>query len=175
MKIILFLLMATFYQITNAQIFKCKTSSGKITYSESECPKNMNGGEIFIEDNVIDSSYLRGKVESSKNQNLNTTTTTTSVTTQTPKKHDGNSSNYMPSYEKNLRLSQLKVQMTDQSFPEKVMDAKNEYAILNMRQAKMLVYDKEQLRKNLKVDLTHPERKKRQTAMYELASIYQQY
>ena len=173
MKILLFLLLTTFYQVTNAQIFKCITSAGKITYSESECPKHMKGGELFIEDNVIDSSYLRGKVESSKNQK--STTSTTIVTTQSTKKLNGNSINYMTSFDKTIRLNQLKVQMTDQSFSEKVMDAKNEYAVLNMRRPKMLGYDKEQLRKNLKVDLTHPDQKKRQTAMYELASIYQKY
>ena len=171
MKILLFLLLAAFNQVINAQIFKCITSAGKITYSESECPKNMKGGELFIEDNVIDSSYLRGKVESSKNQK----STTTTVTTQATKKLNGNSINYMTSYDKTIRLNQLKLQMTDQSFSEKVMDAKNEYAVLNMRQPKMLGYDKEQLRKNLKVELTHPDLKKRQTAMYELASIYQKY
>ena len=131
----------------------------------------MKGGELFIEDNVIDSSYLRGKIQSSKYQK----STTTTVITQSTKKLNANSDNYMTSFDKTTRLNQLKVQMTDQSFSEKVMDAKNEYAVLNMRQPKLLGYDKEQLRKNLKVDLTHPDQNKRQTAMYELASIYQKY
>lgn len=115
MKLLFTLLLVIFPLITNAQIFKCKTSSGKITYSESACPKNTSGGEIIIEDNAIDSSYLRGKVESQKMQKLNSSKSQTTVTTIT----STNSSKYMSSYDKDIRLKQLKVQMSDNYYFEK--------------------------------------------------------
>lgn len=172
MKLITLLLLIAFSTVANAQIFKCKNSAGKITYSESACPDNMTGGEIVIEDNAIDSSYLRGKVESQKNQNLSSSTTQTSVTTKT---FDNESSSYMTIYDKETRLNQLKVQMGDQKYYEKKADAKNEIAKLKYGKTHSLSHDLEQRRKNLKVDLTHPDPLKRQTALMDLEVLYTNY
>ena len=66
--------------------------------------------------------------------------------------------------------------MSDQSaFSEKISDAKNEYAQLERGRPKSLPYDLEQKRKNLKVDLTHSERIKRQMALSDLTNIYLNY
>lgn len=148
-----------------------KNSAGKITYSESTCPKNMSGGEIIIEPNVIDSAYIRGKIESQKIQKSNS-----SVTTVISETSINNTAHYMSDYDKDIRLKQLRVQMSDQStFSEKLSDAKNEYAQLESGRPKSLSHDLEQKRKNLKVDLTHPERIKRQAALKDLANIYFNY
>ena len=172
MKIIMLLFLVTFNTAVNAQVFKCKNSAGKITYSESACPDNMTGGEIIIEDNAIDSSYLRGKVKSLKIQNLKSSTAQTSVTTKT---FDNNSTNYMSSYDKDNRLNQLKVQMSDQKYYEKKTDAKNEIAKLKNGKTHILSHDLEQKRKNLKVDLTHLDPLNRQTALSELDALYTNY
>lgn len=172
MKIILLSFLVSFNTIANAQIFKCKNSVGKITYSESACPKNMSGGEIIIEDNAIDSSYLRGKVESQKMLKLNSSTTQTTVTTQT---FNNESTIYMNSHDIDTRLNQLKVQMSDQTYYEKKADAKNEIGKLNNRKPRSLSHDLEQRRSNLKVDLTHRDPLKRQAALSDLSALYSNY
>ncbi len=172
MKIILLLLLAIFPSVINAQVYKCKNAAGKITYSESACPENMRGGEIVIEDNAIDSSFLREKVQSHKNLNTNSSVTNTTVTTRT---NTNIPTNYMSSYDRDIRLNQLKVQMSDQSFNEKRTDAKNEFSKVNKARPKSLSHDLEQRRKNLKVDLTHPDPIKRRTALTELSKLYSNY
>ena len=163
--------MIFYHQSIHAQVYKCKNSAGKITYSESTCPKNMSGGEIIIEPNVIDSTYIRGKIESQKIQKTNSSVIT--VTTET---FNNSTAHYMSDYDLDIRLKQLKVQMSDQSaFSEKISDAKNEYAQLESGHPKSLSHDLKQKRKNLKVDLTHPEQTKRQAALSGLTTIYFNY
>ena len=93
MKWIVLLLMIFYHQSIYAQVYKCKNSAGKITYSESTCPKNMSGGEIIIEPNVIDSAYIRGKIESQKIQKSNSSVTT--VTSETSDTFNNISEHYM--------------------------------------------------------------------------------
>ncbi len=171
MKFLFILLLVISPLITNAQIFKCKTSTGKITYSESACPKNMSGGEIILEDNAIDSSYLRNKVESQKMQKLNSSSSQTTVTTMI----SNNSNKYMTSYDKEIRLKQLKVQMSDMTYFEKKADAENEYSKLSSREPRSLTYELEKRRNNLKVDLTHRDPLKRQNALRDLSDVYANY
>ena len=172
MRLILLLLMVIYHQSINAEVYKCKNSAGNITYSESECPKNMTGNELLIEPNVIDGAYARGIIESHKIKNSNTSIIETTVSTKTI----SNSTSYMSSYQKDARLNQLKIQMSDQtSFYEKASDARNEFAKLNKPQPKNLSYELEMKRKNLKVGLTHPERSNRQKALSDLSAIYSYY
>lgn len=172
MKQIFLLVLVFCNTAVEAQIFKCKNTAGKITYSESTCPKNMSGGEIIIEDNVIDSSYLRGKVKSQKMQELNSSTNQTTVTRQTL---NNKSIIYMNSYDIDTRLNQLKVQMSDQTYYEKIADAENEIGKLKNRKPRSLSHDLEQKRSNLKVDLTHRDPLKRQSALSDLSDLYLNY
>lgn len=172
MKFIILLLIVNFQQIASAEVYKCINSAGKITYSESTCPKNTNGGELIIEPNVIDSSYIRNKIQSDKLQKLNSTKTETTFTTESSIDSNGG---YMPSHEKETRLRHLRIDMSDGNSYEKISDAKTETAVLNRRPPKSLSYDLEQKRRNLKIDLSASEYSKRRTALSRLNSIYTYY
>ena len=79
----------------------------------------------------------------------------------------------MTSFDKDVRLKQLKVQMSDNYYFEKKADAENEYSILNRKETHSLSDELEQKRKNLKVGLTHP--LKRQNSLKELSKVYANY
>lgn len=165
---IFLLLLTTYQQVANAEVYKCINAAGKITYSESACPKNMNGGQLIIEPNVIDSSYIRNKIQSEKLQKLNSSEAQAKNTTDI----SGYITNYMPLHDKETRLRQLRVDMSEGLYSEKISDAWNETAVLNSRPPKSLSYELEQKRRNLKVYLTHSEHSKRGSALSGLASIY---
>ena len=81
----------------------------------------------------------------------------------------------MSGYDKDTRLKQLKVQMSDNYYYEKKADAENEYSKLSRREPKSLSYGLEQKRNNLKVDLTHRDPLKRQNALRDLSDVYANY
>jgi ribosomal protein L29 len=166
MKLVLFTFLISFNHITYAQIFKCKSTNGKITYSESPCPSSSKESLLVIEENVIDSSEIRKQVQSQKSQQINTTSSNSII---------DNDIRYMSSYDKETRINQLKVQMMDTSFQEKVTDARNEQSVLNSTRPKLLSYDMEKTRSNLKVDLTHRDPSKRRAALSSLSQLYNSY
>lgn len=121
---------------------------------------------------MIDSSYIRNKIQSDRLQKLNSTKT--EVTVKAESSIDSNGS-YMPSEDKETRLRQLRIDMSDGNSYEKISDAKSETAALNRRLSKSLSYDLEQERRNLKVDLSASDYSKRRTALLRLSSIYSHY
>ena len=79
-------------QTVFAEIYKCKTSDGKVIYSESPC-EGMTSQRINVIDNSLDSSSLRRKAQNSKatvdsnssvSGNQKTTITKTPTTTRAP-------------------------------------------------------------------------------------------
>lgn len=162
-------------QTVFAEIYKCKTSKGKVIYSESPC-EGMTSQRMDMIDNSLDSSGLRREVRNSKatavtnssvsgNQETTITGTTTTLAAQT-----------MSEYDKHNRIRENIV--TSRSIvatSEKKSDALNENEILNKTVVNDLGYEDNVKRRNLKVDLNSIDRPKRYRAMSQLSSLYSKY
>lgn len=51
MKLLLAILVFLFSAAAEAEIFKCKDTNGKISYSSTKCKQYQKGGEITVHDN----------------------------------------------------------------------------------------------------------------------------
>lgn len=169
-KFITCILLTLLPQLTFAAIYKCKTSSGKTVYSESECPSNTSGTQINLDSNVIDSSAIRNKIANEKTHSNNVNSKSTPAINTRP------SDNLMTTHDKQLRLSGLSIDMNDdRAFSEKIVDAKNEHAYLSGTAVHNLSYEDELKRRNLKIDLNSPDASKRSNAFQELLTLYKKY
>ncbi len=153
-----------------SQVYKCKTAKGKIIYSEEPCTSGLQGGQLNLEDNVLDNSGFRKQAairETQQNHGSSQSTTT-----------DNHQSlaNKMSAYDKELRLRELKMDMIDQqSSAESRTDASREYRYLDKNTVNALSYEDEIKRRNLKVDLGSYNRSKRDKAISQLTQIYTKY
>lgn len=167
---ILLFLIAT-PQLAFSQIYKCKSLSGKVIYSEEACPTGTKGSEISLEPNVIDSSALRDRISRDKahvsKADLIQSNSPQSIT---------DSSSIMSEHERSTRLRALAIDMGDtKAFYEKIADAKNEHNILQSSSVKPLSNDTEIKRRNLKLDLDNPDPTKRSSAYRLLSKLYAEY
>lgn len=150
-----------------AQVYKCKNSKGKITYSESVCPSNAVGNELIMDPNIIDSSESRRQVQAQKDYQIK------SLNKVVGTNADASYVDFMSSYLKENRKRELSIDMSDDtSYYEKRADAKNEFQYMNKDNVKYLPQEIELKRRNLKVDLGSAERSKRSEALSSLSSLY---
>src|SRR5665647_2841680 len=162
-------------QTVFAEIYKCKTSNGKIIYSESPC-KGMTSQPMEVIDNSLDSSNLRREAKnpsttvvtnSSVSGNQETTITGTTTTS---------AAQPMSEYDKQNRIKEnLVVSRSNTATWEKKSDALYENSMLNKPVVKALDYDDIVERSNLKVDLDSMDQPKRNRAMNQLRSLYSKY
>ena len=61
-------------QTVFAEIYKCKTSEGKVIYSEKPC-KGMTSQRLGVIDNSVDSSGLRRETQNSRSEAQNSSNT----------------------------------------------------------------------------------------------------
>lgn len=159
-------------QTVFAEIYKCKTSNGKIIYSESPC-KGMTSQPMEVIDNSLDSSNLRSEAKNSSttvftNSPVSGTTsarTTTTLAAQQMSEHD----------KQNRIRENLIVSRSITATSEKISDALYENAMLNKPVVNALDYDDNVMRSNLKVDLDSLDQPKRDRAMNQLRSLYSKY
>lgn len=169
-RTVLFISLIFLPQFALSQIYKCKNSNGKITYSEVPCTSGTKGSELYLEPNIIDSSALRERI--ARDKTYKTTVTDRSITTNNSEP----SSDLMSDYDKQTRLRGLQIDMADNNGTyEKKADAKNELRYLSNSAVRNLSYDDDVLRKNLKIDLGSTEQSKRSKAMSLLAALYDKY
>jgi hypothetical protein len=156
--------------IAASQIYKCKSSTGKTIYSESECPNGTQGSQIELGSNLIDNSSVRNKILQDKNfAKGNTTQPTTSSNNLALR-------NFMSSYDRELRLREVMIDINgDSPFYEKKADARNEHTYLVKQNIYSLSYESELKRRNFKVDLSSPDSIKRSNALRHLSTIYTEY
>ena len=151
-------------QFAISQIYKCKDARGKVIYSEESCSLGTKGVELDVEPNVMDSSAIRRQIASKK------------VYKQVPVEDQIAAGNLMNSYDKELRLRELNIDIkNDQATWERKADAKNEFNYLNISQVYSLSYENELKRRNLKVDLESYDKPKRANALRLLHEIYVKY
>jgi hypothetical protein len=159
-----------FSQLALAGVYKCKSSSGKTIYSESECPSGTSGSQINLDANIIDSSAIRNKISEKKTYSTNTNYQSTAATSTR------SAGDFMSNYDKEIRLRELSIDMKDdRAFSEKRTDAKNEYAYLSGFAVHSLSYENELKRRNLKIDLNSSDISKRSNAFRTLLTIYNKY
>ncbi|MGB4811146.1 MAG: DUF4124 domain-containing protein [Methylophilaceae bacterium] len=169
LKVLLATMMAVLPQIALSQIYKCKNTQGKTTYSEFPCTSGTKGKEVNIEPNIIDNSGQRKQIAIQKSrENL------VSIKNSTESNREQN--NLMTEYDKTLRIRELKMDMNNlQSSHENRVDATNEFRYLNKNQVNSLSYDDELKRSNLKVGLESTVQTNRSKAMTLLTQIYVKY
>jgi len=169
-RVLLIMFCMLFSQFALAGVYKCKSSSGKTIYSESECPSGTSGSQINLDANIIDSSAIRNKTSEKKTYSTNTNYQPTIATSAR------SSGDFMSNYDKEIRLRELSIDMKDDHiFSEKRADAKNEYAYLSGVAVHSLSYENELMRRNLKIDLNSPDISKRSNAFQKLLTLYYKY
>ena len=157
-------------QVALSQVYKCKTAKGKVIYSEEKCASGTRGEQLDLEENVLDNSAFRNQIAIKKSQQNSGSTQITNSESYLA------SANQMSTYDKELRLRALKMDMIDQqSSIESREDARNEYRYLNKNSVKSLSYEDELMRRNLKVDLESYDLSKRGKAVGLLNQIYTKY
>ncbi|HYN53272.1 MAG TPA: DUF4124 domain-containing protein, partial [Methylotenera sp.] len=146
-KIMLVTALISQSNIALAQVYKCKNSKGKITYSESACPSNAVGNELIIDPNILDSSESRRQVHAQKNYQIKSSNNVVETNT------DASYVDFMSNYQKETRIRELKIDMTDETaYYEKRADAKNEFQYVSKSNVKYLSQELELKRRNFKVD-----------------------
>jgi len=162
-------------QTVFAEIYKCKTSKGKIIYSESPCD-GMTSQRMDVIDNSLDSSSLRREAKNSSttvvtnssvsgNQETTITRTTTASTAQPMSEQDK---------QNRIRENQV-VSRSLTATDEKKNDAMYENTRLNKTVVNALDHEDNVERSNLKVDLDSMDQPKRSNAMNKLQSLYNKY
>lgn len=168
-KLLLFIVIALLPQLAVSQIYKCENSNSKITYSEEPCPSGTKGESIYLEPNTIESSELRRQIEA---QEIYAPTSYQAKTTRNAESPD----NLMFKYNKKNRVRALQIDInTNNSYYEKIADAKNELSYLRKNPVYSLSIDDELKRRNLKVDLQSPNDLKRSNALHLLFALYVKY
>lgn len=169
-KFILMGVLALLPQAAFSQIFKCKGTKGKVTYSNEPCASGTKGGEIFLESNVIDTPELRNLIKKQKSRPQSTANQAVGAN------NSELSYNMMTSYDKELRVRELKIDMKNlQGSYEKRADATTEYNYLAKNPVLSLSYEDELKRRNLKVDLENYSQTTRHIAMQQLTEVYRKY
>ena len=141
-----------------AEIYKCKTSKGKVIYNEVPC-EDKPSQTVDISDNTMDGAKLQQEFKSSRNQpSGNQPSSTTSL---------------MSVHDKEILIrGNVVSSKSTTAYSEKISDALNENAYLNRVSVRSMSFDNALLRKNLKVDLDSQDQTKRIKAMSSLNALY---
>lgn len=149
----------------HADVYKCKSSSGKIIYSESPC-EGMPVEKMEILDNSIDSSRLRREANSFRANGSIVSESAKPVST----------TELMSDFDRKKRIEEnIVTSKSVSAFSERKNDALYENGRLSRARVKALSYEDSKKRANLKVDLGSLDYRKRQEAAAKLITLYQNY